>query len=56
MSEAIFKPDLAIAELQGSIRAPEFEWILLDAKAAISAVKVAFLLLSSGVLSLFVRE
>jgi hypothetical protein len=38
MSEAIFKPDLAIAELQGSIRAPEFEWILLDAKAAISAV------------------
>lgn len=38
MSEALFPSDLAVAELRGSVRAPEFDWILADAKSAIAAL------------------
>jgi hypothetical protein len=38
MSEAMFQPDLAVAELHGSVRAPEFEWIMIDAKTAIASL------------------
>ena len=38
MSEAQFDLELAVAELHGNLRAPEFTWIILDAKTAIAAL------------------
>ncbi len=38
MSEAQFDLELAVAELHGNVRAPEFAWIVLDAKTAIAAL------------------